>query len=58
MIYEFLSFYILTVWLFALNGFDFTFVLPIYRSYIEIKQCDKLGFSVQFKRSLQSAFCN
>ena len=69
MIYEFLSYKIPTFWLFALNGFDFTFLLPIHRSYIEnisrIKRCDNLGFSLQFKPvcilnpicNLQSAVC-
>ena len=68
MIYEFLSHSIPTFWLFALKGFDFTFLLPIHRSYIEntsrIKRCDNLDLSLQFKSSLhfkpnlQSAICS
>ena len=61
-IYEFLCHNIPTFRLFALNGFDFTFLLPIYIGHIEnvsrIRRCDNLGLScLHFKLSLQSAIC-
>ena len=60
--YEFVSYNIPTFWLFSLNGFDFNFLLPIYRSCIEnisrIKRCDNLGLSLRSKPNLQSAVCS